>query len=172
MDANDKKPQDTPTVAFSLEGLLVNEFSIISPGQFAQQLNLTPEADFTALHYTYGFRTTRTIQPERDGILIRLAVDLLLPESTKPDDSSPPKGHLTLASIECSFAFQLPDLKRFMSSPSNANIPDELFLSMVGLAFSTLRGIMWDKFSGTHLNGVFLPVVHPRVVLGDPKPTS
>jgi len=152
---------------FTLIGLMMNEFSIVNPVLYAKELG--PDApDFAALQYAYTFQTNRTIRPKEDVVIMSIAIDLLLPDPSKAKIGSQPKRHLQMARAECSFFFGIADLASFIAENGNVRIPDAINLSMVGVAYSTLRGILWEKFAGTHLGGVVLPVVHPSVVLGKP----
>ncbi|VTR43574.1 hypothetical protein [Sphingobacterium thalpophilum] len=46
-----------------------------------------------------------------------------------------------------------------------AAFTDQLLGTLIGLSYSTLRGILYSRLAETNLNGIILPVVNPNEFL-------
>jgi len=62
----------------------------------------------------------------------------------------------------------LPDLLLTSEEQPGPVMPPQLALMLTGIAYSTLRGILWTRLSGTPLEGISLPIIEPRSLLQSP----
>lgn len=66
----------------------------------------------------------------------------------------------------------LPDLLLSIEEQPDPVMHPQLALMLAGIAYSTLRGILWTRLAGTPLEGISLPIIEPRSLLQSPlKPT-
>lgn len=72
------------------------------------------------------------------------------------------------ANFNIDFHFKIKDLKDFYSLPSDDNGPifSGVFIStLIGISFSTARGMIYERLSKTNMKNVILPVISPSKLL-------
>lgn len=92
-----------------------------------------------------------------ERIKIELHLDLSIPEK-------PAGGN---ARFVIDFHFQIENLRRFyeLKEDNKPLFSGLLIATLLGLSFSTSRGIVYERLSNTHLKGIILPVVDPGKML-------
>ncbi len=66
------------------------------------------------------------------------------------------------------YSFNVIGMKSFQKINDMVKVPDKLMLTLMGIAYSTTRGVFFEKFAGTCLRGIFLPPMDPQKLI--PKP--
>lgn len=72
------------------------------------------------------------------------------------------------ASFEIDFHFKIENLNNFYSVDEDRKTPifaSNLIATLLGISFSTVRGILIERLANTNLKGVILPVVSPGKML-------
>jgi len=71
------------------------------------------------------------------------------------------------ANFVIDFHFHIDNLKNFYSiNEQNKPVFSGLLVAtLLGLSFSTARGIIFERLAGTSLKGMILPVVDPKMIL-------
>lgn len=72
------------------------------------------------------------------------------------------------ANFNIDFHFKIKDLKDFYTLPEDGDNPifSGLFLTtLIGISFSTARGIIYERLSKTNMKNVILPVISPSKIL-------
>ncbi len=85
-------------------------------------------------------------------------------QATDPD-KKPQAGNIT---TEC--FFQISGLDDLLQSKANEPIPQPISVTAVSIAYSTTRGLLASKASGTFLEGAVLPIVQPAKLLVPDQP--
>lgn len=80
-------------------------------------------------------------------------------------DTKPKEGSIT---TEC--FFQIVGLDELLQSKPNEPIPQPIAVTAVSIAYSTTRGLLAAKASGTFLEGAVLPIVQPAKLLAPDQP--
>lgn len=65
--------------------------------------------------------------------------------------------------------FSIPNFDDVFSKKDESlyQTPDEIMFVLISIAISTLRGVMFEKFRGTHLHKAILPVIDPKTFKKD-----
>ena len=77
--------------------------------------------------------------------------------------------------FEVHFFFEVENLSDLLLSIEEQPEPvvhPQLALMLTGIAYSTLRGILWTRLSGTPLEGISLPIIEPRSLFQSPPKTT
>ncbi|WP_372744407.1 hypothetical protein [Lutibacter sp.] len=93
-----------------------------------------------------------------ERVKIGLFIDII-------DDSE--KNEVVSAHFKIEFHYKVEDLKSFYKLDEN-NEPSfsGLFIAtLLGISFSTARGLIYERLSKTNLRGIILPVVSPNKML-------
>lgn len=72
------------------------------------------------------------------------------------------------ASFEIDFHFKIKNLDNFFSFKEESKIPifaANLIATLLGISFSTVRGLLYERLANTNFQGVILPVVSPGKML-------
>jgi hypothetical protein len=95
---------------------------------------------------------------ERQAVKIRLFIDVL----GQIDNHEINKG----GNYELDFTFIIEDMKNHYEVVENAAVFSGLFVAtLLGISYSTARGILFHKWAGTILDGIILPVISvPRLL--------
>lgn len=108
--------------------------------------------DFTCKHYN-------SVNAEKRSIGMGLDVKIELQHDEKDIQAqlcSRVFGH-----------FMIDNLEDFILEEENA-VSSELSAILVGLVYSTLRGILFDRTKGTIFEGLLLPIIAPKALLQIP----
>ena len=102
-------------------------------------------------------KTSHNLKDER--IKIKLLIHLFNhPEETRKNE----------ASFEIDFHYRVQNLKNFYSLEEESNTPifsANLIATILGISFSTARGLLFERLANTNFQGVILPVVSPKKML-------
>ena len=98
--------------------------------------------------------------------LQRLKINLIVELKSEPEDENTGPD-ISNARFNIEFHFQINNLKDFYTLNDNgAPIFNGLLIAtLLGLSFSTARGIIYEKLSKTTMFGVILPVVSPQKMM-------
>lgn len=104
--------------------------------------------------------TTKTLFNEEKGCRIIFEVDI----------SKINENQVTLASatFTIKFDFQIENLDTFLNyseDKTSMTADAEIGIALMGIAYSTARGILLSRTAGTVLEGIILPVIDPAVLL-------
>lgn len=71
------------------------------------------------------------------------------------------------ATYEMEFHFKIKNLENFYTLKEDLTplLSGNLIATLLGISFSTSRGILYERFANTNFKGVILPVVSPRKML-------
>lgn len=110
--------------------------------------------------YSFEFETTTNIS--RDRKLLRFILD------TTVNSSNRRKKDISVAFYSIEFIFEIEGLEDFLlidEENEGITIRFDLGVTIAGIAYSTVRGIIHVRTQGTALNGVILPVIDPANLL-------
>lgn len=111
-----------------------------------------PRYDLKVAH-----RTSHNLKDER--IRIKILINLL---------NQPTDGQISEANFEIDFHFKIQHLQNFYTLKEGTNIPvisANLIATILGISFSTARGLLFERLANTNFQGVILPVVSPKKML-------
>lgn len=141
--------KEAPIVAEEIELLHIDFVnSKINEGSKAAK----PSYDLKVAH-----KTSHNLKDER--IKIKLLINLL---------NQPADGQINEANFEIDFHFRIQHLENFYTLKEDSNIPlisANLIATILGISFSTARGLLFERLANTNFQGVILPVVSPRKML-------
>jgi hypothetical protein len=98
---------------------------------------------------------------DRDNIIIRVDVQAVIKDTDE-----------MVMNIITDFAFHVPELNKHMEQREKDGnkymafkkpINNGLYTLLIGVSYSTMRGILTEKVKGTPLDTTFLPVVDPHI---------
>ncbi|MET7000269.1 hypothetical protein [Chitinophaga defluvii] len=107
--------------------------------------------------YSFEFKTDSHIQP--DDKLIRF----YLHSSIKCFNETEQLNGVT-ADYTLEFIFEVSNLLEFImldDVKQTIKVDNQLGVTIASIAYSTARGVIFDKTQGTPLDGVILPVINP-----------
>ncbi|MDN3654047.1 hypothetical protein QWZ08_00330 [Ferruginibacter paludis] len=122
-----------------------------------------PDADPEQIKgYRFDHSLGTGINEEESLIGLKLTVDI---EALDAKDE--PIG--ISASYTHNFTFNVENLEDFLEKDNNEDdtpaIDPLMVATLVGIAYSTVRGIIYTRTQSTSLNGVVLPVIDPKKLL-------
>lgn len=111
---------------------------------------------FENISVAYGQESAYNV--EEKGVRIRLEVKLGI-----QDDNDNPLGLEAEYGIE--FHFKVENFEDFIvEEDEKVEVKGILSGTLLGIAYSTARGIIFDRTQGTHFKGVILPVIDPKKI--------
>lgn len=107
-----------------------------------------------------GHNIMHNLTDER--VKIGLIVDII---GEKDKKESGTKAHFNIE-----FHFHVKDLKNFYNLDESKNPVFEglLIATLIGIAFSTARGLIYERLNKTPMAGIILPIVSPQKMLTPP----
>ena len=101
-----------------------------------------------------------------ERLKINLVIELKAELKEKQRDAKISNAHFNIE-----FHFQITNLKDFYTLNENETpvFHGLLITTLLGLSFSTARGIIYERLSKTNMAGIILPVVSPQKMLADKK---
>lgn len=149
------------TLPFSPDQLQISYCGIISfQVQNDEDAPLRP-ADVEQYHFTVQSGLS-VAQGDWLRVLLKVNCD------AQPIDS---EKRLLTGSITTECFFQIAGLDELLQGKSNEPIPQTIAVTAVSIAYSTTRGLLASKASGTFLEGAVLPIVQPAKLLAPDQPT-
>lgn len=68
-----------------------------------------------------------------------------------------------LSAVKASCSFEVDELKTFYNKKAKSyHLPDQLVITLNSITISTVRGLMFGLFRGTHLHYAVLPILNPK----------
>ncbi len=115
-----------------------------------------PQKGKISFNINVAHKTMHNLKEER--IKIGLLIDL---ETDKPG------GNGAKAHFNIDFHFEIKGLKEYYELDKNKNpvFSGLLISTLLGLSFSTARGIIYERLSNTNMQGIILPIVSPQKML-------
>jgi len=109
-------------------------------------------------NFDFDFETN--IAYNSDDKLIKIGIKTIIKAVTKDDKKRKAGGNFYFE-----FIFEVANLEEFLTKEADEEdlkIDDLLIATLIGLSFSTTRGIIIARSGGTILENAILPVVNPR----------
>lgn len=115
-----------------------------------------------AIPERYAFSFSQNTGFDYDQNLISIRLNILLNSKDENNKKLELKGEFGIE-----FQFRVENMKDFAEAKENGNIVFDsiLGITMMGIAYSTARGIILQRTEGTLLSGVILPVIDPAELL-------
>ncbi len=115
-----------------------------------------PQKGKISFNINVAHKTMHNLKEER--IKIGLLIDL----ETDKSDNEGANAHFNI-----DFHFQIEELKKHFKLNENKNpvFSGLLIATLLGLSFSTARGIIYERLSNTNMQGIILPIVSPQKML-------
>jgi len=145
-----EKPKIIPE-NYNLFHINIVESSIVSTPD-NQNINYTIDVGHTVMH---DIETKRV----KIGILTNI-------KGIKDNEKVNAKAFFNI-----DFHFEVYDLEKFYKDSGKGNIVfDGTFIAvLLGISYSTARGLIYERLNDTSLEGVILPIVSPQKLLQDKK---
>ncbi|MDO5968668.1 hypothetical protein Q4Q35_02500 [Flavivirga aquimarina] len=106
----------------------------------------------------YGINVAHNIQNNLKEEKIRIELILDIKSSDANNEFN--------ANFNIDFQFKIKDLADYYEKDNKEPVFDGLFIStLMGISFSTARGIIFERLSKTNMRNVILPVVSPSKLL-------
>lgn len=103
----------------------------------------------TTFHFNINLE--QMINPENKLVIVAVTVVILHEDKTT-----------ILASIKASCIFDVANFDEFIAEGTRkVNFPESTIITFNSITISTVRGLMFSQFKGTHLHTAILPVVDP-----------
>jgi hypothetical protein len=67
-----------------------------------------------------------------------------------------------LGGLSASLVFEFENLPSFVKD-NEVKLPTDIINAINSISISTIRGIMFSTFKGTHLHNAFLPIIDPKL---------
>jgi hypothetical protein len=143
-----KKKADIIPENITLFRLKVVESKIQSEETAQKKLNYKINVAHTVMHNL-----------AEDRIKIGLIIELIGEEETRETNT---KAHFNI-----DFHYCIKELISFYNLDNNKNPIFEgiLIATLLGIAFSTARGLIYERLSNTAMSGIILPIVSPQKML-------
>lgn len=111
-----------------------------------------PSYDIDVAH-----KSAHNLKDER----IRIKLLINLSDQQKKEDGN----HLD---FEADFHFKIQNLKNFydLNEDNTPRFSGNLIATLLGISFSTARGMLYERLANTNFQGVILPVISPIKMLG------
>lgn len=143
----EKKPVIIPE-NINLFHLKIVKSDIISQSSYSENIDFKINAAHTTMHNL-----------PLNRLKIGLIIDIIGEINAKEIET---KAHFNI-----DFHFQIKELNNFYTLDKK-NLPvfsSALITTLLGISFSTARGIIYERLNDTDLEGVILPVVSPQEIL-------
>lgn len=153
-----KKDRKIEPEKISIKALQTIKGSIESPPNLNLAASGEPQFDFD---FQYGLSPDEKIV----GIILGVTIVAIWPNQSNSQ---------VTAAFTHELVFKVENLEDFVDTPEDSKpVVDRLMLgTLIGIAYSTIRGIIYTRTQGTALKGVILPVVDPKKFIPEEKPTS
>lgn len=110
--------------------------------------------------FVFGHDFNQSLNLENNGLRVRLFLRLKAVNEKEED--------LGLeAEYGVEFHYVIENLKDFVEKQENeiVKLKGALSATLAGISYSTARGIIWEKLSGTAFSHIVLPVINPSDLL-------
>lgn len=128
-------------ISFQIKGIELVDFKL-------NQLS-KPLPEQTMFHFNINLE--QRINNENKLVIVVATVEILNEDKT-----------VQLASIKGSCIFEVINLDELMVEGTNqVSFPDSAVITLNSITLSTVRGLMFGQFKGTHLHNAILPIIDP-----------
>lgn len=92
----------------------------------------------------------------------RVKIGLLIDLQTNSSETNNANAHFNI-----DFHFQIEELKNYfeLNEKNEPIFAGLLIATLLGVSFSTARGVIYERLSNTNMQGIILPVVSPQKML-------
>ena len=106
--------------------------------------------------FSYEYKTETSFDEENKYVFVHLKIDILAELKEKKEAGS----------FEFGFTFEVENIVELITEEEgNWLLDDTLHFSLMGISFSTARGMIVTHGAGTILNNAYLPVINPASLL-------
>ena len=135
------KMQEERKILFQIKAIELVDFKL---NQLTQQL---PEQ--TTFHFNINLE--QIINSENKLVIVIATVEILNEDKISQ-----------LASLKSSCIFEVANFNEFLIAGTNqVNLPESAVFTFNSITLSTVRGLMFAQFKGTHLHAAILPIIDP-----------
>ena len=148
----------TPAAGFKVDQIKFLESRVAS---FRMDNQLNPATDGKRISgFDYSITTSQDIDIKK--CVIRVRIGVVLQAVLKGQEERFEAGEIHTETV-----FQIKQLPKFMAGPNgeSMDLPPAIGGTVLGLAYSTMRGVLLTLGAGTILSRAFLPVVNPVTLL-------
>lgn len=136
-------------MSISLEKIQMIEASCLSFSVKSEGID-----DFKGFSFDYFAQTKLGLEDNLVFIQLKIVISADLPN--KPE----------IGNFNLGFTYQIENLEELIAETEGIRSLDKhLHMSLLGIAFSTSRGIILTKSANTLLNNAYLPIVNPANLL-------
>lgn len=147
------KPKESNLLQYGLSSILTVKYNyILATKKFNDELselvvyNVLPHVSFNIEH---------------ENIIVKIEANAVVKETNEK-----------IMEIETAFAYKIPELKSHVHEVTNDGkkafeFKDSknagLFTVLIGVSYSTMRGIVIERNRGTFLENIYLPIINPSI---------
>jgi hypothetical protein len=151
---NQKKQEEHEPIKYKLKEILLNKFSFLTP------IQNDPIGTVVEIPINYSVSPRINFNVESELIVVTMSIQAIKDGANE-----------AIMSIENVFVYNAFDLKKYIVLEDEKineykfkNEKDESLLTiLIGISLSTMRGIIYEKTSGTLLQNAPLPIMDPSV---------
>jgi hypothetical protein len=103
--------------------------------------------------FKFNINIEHLINLNENIIAIKPIVEIFIEEHNKKT---------ILGGLSASLVFEFENLPSFVKD-NEVKLPTDIINSINSISISTIRGIMFSTFKGTHLHNAFLPIIDPKL---------
>jgi len=134
----------------------LDKLNMIEASCLSFSVNNKIEEDITGFSFDYDANTK--VDVENNLILIQLGINVSANAESKKIEAG---------KFEFGFAYRVENLEEtFEEIEGRRKLDQTLQMSILGISFSTARGMMLVKSSNTILQNAYLPIMNPASLLG------
>ena len=132
-------------IRFRLQNMRITNFSFIEKEDYKLETN--------KIH----FKFSSGIKINKKNEIILILLDTKIFNNTDKE--------IELCNLTVVFEFHVIGLKEFTYKKDTIQIPDNLLNHLTIISYSTMRGILFEKCSGTYLSELILPTIDPTMII-------
>ena len=125
-------------------------------------------ADYPEKPYRIVVQHKQNTASDLENKMIRIRLNTILEGRNKTEDKLGITGEFNIEFHM--FVENLPDF--IVKEDSQEKISSDLGSTLMGIVYSTARGIILERTQGTYLNGVILPVINPQILIKENQSTQ
>jgi hypothetical protein len=103
--------------------------------------------------FKFNINIEHLINLNENIIAIKPIVEIFIEEHNKKT---------ILGGLSASLVFEFENLPSFVKD-NEVKLPTDIINAINSISISTIRGIMFSTFKGTHLHNAFLPIIDPKL---------
>jgi hypothetical protein len=111
--------------------------------------------------FIFDYKTETKADAENKLVFIQLKVEISGKLSEK-------EGQVNLGNFEFGFVYRVENLDELIQLEDDHRYLDTMLqMSLLGISFSTARGIILTKAANTAISDAYLPILNPALLLGE-----